>query len=137
MGLRRILSSKVFIFAIGFFLVFVCINLGKEFYRKYQVQQEIDSLQSEVEGLKSSNQQLTELIDYFKTENFAELEARKKLNLQKEDEKVLVVNVSDVDILENEIKTEENVQEIPKEEEIKKQKKSNIQKWWDYFFNKN
>lgn len=136
MGLRKVLASKIFIFFVGIILVFVVVNLGKELYRKYQIQKEIDSLQSEVSNLKNSNQQLAELIDYFKTENFAEIEARKKLNLQKEDENVLVVNIANSNITENtSTKVSENVleeKEIPKEVKVKR---SNLRKWWDYFFN--
>lgn len=136
MGLRKVLSSKIFIFFAGVLLIFMGINLGKELYRKYQIQKEIDSLQSEVNDLKSSNQQLADLISYFKTENFAEIEARKKLNLQKEDEQVVVVNVSEAESVKNATSTKKDNENVVSSEAPQK-KKSNIQKWWDYFFNKN
>ena len=73
-------------------LILIGISLGKEAYRKRQVQKEIEGLQSQIKDLGQENGDLNNLIAYFSTPQFQEKEAREKLNLQKDDEQMIVLH---------------------------------------------
>jgi len=65
-------------------------------------------------------------LDYFASESFKERELRLKLNLQKPDERVIIISRE-----ENKSK-----EEIPAPADDKSQMFSNMKKWRDYFFAK-
>lgn len=111
----------IFILVLIFTGVFL-ISLAKETYRNYKVTKEIKDLKSDIELLKTENLELASLIDYFKTDNFAEKEARIKLGMKKADEKVFIIKNDPSD--ENTNLTDEN----------QNNKTSNLGKWWQYFF---
>ena len=106
-------------------LVLVGISLGKEIMRKYQVDQEISSLETSIADLEHRNQELNNLINYLQTDAYKEIQARKQLGLQKEGEVAISIQS---DLTKPEISPEnsddDNMTEI----------KSNPRKWWDYFF---
>ncbi len=118
---KRNILPKVFLVLTLISLVYVAIALGREAYRKYQIEKEVSSLEEQISLLGQDNLKLSELLGYFQKESFKEKEARAKLNFKKPGEKVIILTPS-----EEEPMTEE---ELQKEEEI-----SNIQKWWNYFF---
>ena len=55
----------------------------KSAIRKAEVSKQIQGLRSDIRSLESRNEQLARLIDYFKTDEFKEREARLRLGLQK------------------------------------------------------
>jgi len=121
--LGKIFSFKAFV-AMGFLLIiFGGAGLGKEFYREYQIKKEIESLQKEIETLENNNYKLSRLIDYYMTEEYKEAEVRKKLNLKKEGEKVVVIK--------SESASEDGE---TKEKKSKEENLPNYRKWWNYFF---
>ncbi len=121
---KKLLGSKVFLFFIVLALIGLAISVGRESYRKYQLTKEINRLKSETERIEGRNQQLTNLLEYFKEESYLEKEARLKLNLKKPGEKVVILSQSD------------SPEDLPLEiqPEIKKEE-VNWWKWWEYFFN--
>lgn len=125
------LSTKIFsgiFFLTGLtILVLIGISLGKETYRKRQIQKEIDSLQIQIEKMNQENSDLENLMDYLSSTDFEEKEGREKFNLQKGDEKMIVFRK---DAIQNEAenKNESDVQ-APSAD-----KSPNWQKWWRYFF---
>ncbi len=122
--IKKLLGSKVFLFFIVLALIGLAISVGRESYRKYQLTKEINRLKSETERIEGRNQQLTNLLEYFKEESYLEKEARLKLNLKKPGEKVVILSQSD------------SPEDLPLEiqPEIKKEE-VNWWKWWEYFFN--
>lgn len=136
-SIKKILGSKVFLFAAVFILIFVIISLGRESYRKHQLTKEINNLKSEIERLDGRNQQLADLMDYFKEESFLEKEARLKLNLKKPGEKVVILSdyfdsKANLDALDNNsdnTEAEENILQ-----KVANEKSANYWKWWEYFF---
>ncbi|MFA5871200.1 MAG: septum formation initiator family protein [Parcubacteria group bacterium] len=109
-------------------LVLIGISLGKETYRKHQIQKEIDELQSQIEGLNKENSQLGDLLSYLSSSDYQEKEAREKLNLQKADEKMIV--------LQKEIGAQQSKNEnVNSNEQAPVEDNSpNWQKWWKFFF---
>lgn len=97
------------------------VALGRESYFNYQTNQEIKKLQQQIDELQKSNGDLAEMEKYFQSDEFLEKEAKLKLNLIRDGEKLIIV------------KQEENIAaaEVQKEET---ENISNIKKWWLYFF---
>ncbi len=83
--IKKILSSKIFLFIVVFILIFLLIGLIKETYRKHQLTSEINELRSNIDKLEGDNQQLIDLMDYFKEDSYLEKEARIKLNLKNQE----------------------------------------------------
>lgn len=128
----KLFHSKIFSVFGAVVLFFISISLGKEVYRKYQIQKEINSMQEQVKKLEGSNNDLNKLIEYFKSETFLETEARKKLNLQKSDEKVVIFSDKvEKHSVDNNIITQGGAENTVKEEI----EPSSPKKWWNYFFN--
>lgn len=110
-------------------LVLIGISLGKETYRKKQVQKEIEGLQDQIKKLNQENSDLNNLIAYFSTQEFQEKEAREKLNLQKDNEQMVVLR-KELPAKNDEQATEPQVPAAPEDNS------PNWQKWLKYFFDK-
>jgi len=104
------------------FLVLIIIASGRESYRNYRVNQEIKNLQRKIEELQKINTELSELEKYLQSDEFLEKEARLKLNLIRDGEKLVIIKRAEEELSSDEVKPEEN-KNIP-----------NILKWWEYFF---
>lgn len=124
------LSSKILLFASLFILIFFSVNLVREIINRHDLQQEIDKLQGQINSLESSNKELIGLIEYFKTMDFVEKEARTKLNLRKPGEQIIIVPEEGA---KSQILPEQLIT-LPSSQ-IKSQP-SPIN-WWNYFFNQN
>lgn len=109
-------------------LVLIGISLGKETYRKRQIQKEIENLQSEIQKTNQENSELGNFISYLSTQEFQEKEAREKLNLQKENERMIVLRKE----LEQKKETENGNQESGAG--LIEDKSPNWQKWLKFFF---
>lgn len=120
---KKLLYSKSFITFLVVILVLVAIALGRESYRYFRISKQIKDLEKRIEELERTNEELARMEEYFQSEEFLEKEARLKLNLTKPGEKLIIV------------KTPEDLKEEEKETVVAREI-SNIQKWWEYFFNK-
>lgn len=129
----KFLSSKTFLFFALLVLVWLAIIIARATYNRYQFNQEIERLKSEIERTEKRNQELASLIEFFKTESFLEKEAREKLNLKKEGENVVVVpKMPEGREGSLEIGQENNLVDL--EEKKEPEEESNIIKWWKYLF---
>ena len=124
---RFLASSKILFFVSLFILIFFSVNLVKELINRKDLKEDISNLQAEINELESGNQELSSLINYFKSLDFVGNEARTKLNLRKPGEKIIIVPeeaeglTEETDDYSNILKTE--VDSL-----------SNPQRWWNYFF---
>ncbi len=137
--IKKILSSKIFLFVAIFILIFLLIGLVRETYRKYQLTSEINQLKLNIDKLEGDNQQLADLMDYFKEDSYLEKEARIKLNLKKPGETVVVLSKDIIDGVEvvrrgglDIEKLDEEIINLSKDEVLET---ANYWKWWEYFFN--
>ena len=121
--ISKIFSFRLFVLAGVLVIVFLGVNLGKEYYREHQVQKEINSLQEEIEALEKNNYKLSQLAEYYKTDEYKEAEARKRLNMKKEGEKVVIIKPSSVSLEQSEDEDGFDSESLP-----------NYIKWWNYFF---
>jgi len=118
---EKFIYSKYSIFVLAVIFLLLVVALGRESYFNYQTNQEIKKLQQQIDELQKSNGDLAEMEKYFQSDEFLEKEAKLKLNLIRDGEKLIIV------------KQEENIAaaEVQKEET---ENISNIKKWWLYFF---
>lgn len=121
--MNKLLSSPLVIFFLVLILIGIIAAVGKESYRKYQIDKEVGGIRKEIESLKEENQALSNLLDYFNSEESLEKEARLKLNLLKEGEKLVIITPNKKTDLENQLS-----------EDIEKKQPSNFEKWLKYLF---
>lgn len=126
-SLKNLFSNLVSIIII-LIIVYIIFNIGKSTWKNYQINREIVNIEAEIEGLKVKNATLKNLILYYQTDTFKELEARKKLGLKKPDEKVIIVP-------ENDGQSDNYKEELFGKSQTQNkliEKKPNYAKWW-YF----
>jgi len=107
-------------------IVFILLAISRETYRKRQVQKEITKLEEEARRIQGDNMRLSDKIAYLEGRDYQEKEIRDKLNLQDARENVVIID-SGLPLKKNETESLKAGQELLI-------KKSNPQKWWDYFF---
>lgn len=100
----------------------------QQYERSLRIQQEIDVLKHEAERVARENETLSEKIQYFASPDFKEEEAKEKLGLRRQEEKVLAIEgdtrleIGEV-VSETSVTSEKVVMETP-----------NYRKWWNLFF---
>ena len=110
--------------------IWLGLVLTKTIYKKYQLNQEIESLKVEIAKMDKKEQELTKLIDYLGSQDYLEKEAREKLNLKKEGESVLMVSETE---LAKELSNSPGQGSAAGSEE-KLAAENNLIKWWKFFF---
>lgn len=121
---EKFLYSKYSVFVLSVAFILLIVALGRESYFNYKTDQEIKTLQKEIEELQGENAEFSQLEKYFQSEEFLEKEARLKLNLIKDGEKLIIVKEDEGGPSKEESRAEE-LKNI-----------SNLRKWWSYFFGK-
>src|SRR3989344_52563 len=125
---QKLLKSKIFfIFLIPILLALV-ISIFQKLYYRYEIKGELDKLNTEIADLNKQKENLNQMVDYYKNESNLEKEARVRLNLKKEGEKVVI-------ILPQATSTGENSETISQfSDDIRNL--PNYKQWWHYFFGK-
>lgn len=134
--IKKILSSKIFLFFLLLAVIWVGLVSIKAYYKKSQLDQEISSLKGEIGKLDKQDQDLSQLIKYFQNQNYLEKEAKDQLNLKKSDENVVMVpegQLNDQASVSQELTSTtasgffDNSQSVSEVE-------NNLVKWWKYLF---
>lgn len=115
----QFLKSKGITALLSVLLVVALLTTSKVLIQKYQIDKAIQNLSAQAANLNQQNQQLSELIKYFGTPGYKELQAREKLNLKKEGEFVVGLPQN----TDGEVAGQTSIS-------------SNPHKWFDYFFAK-
>ncbi|MFA6587574.1 MAG: septum formation initiator family protein [Patescibacteria group bacterium] len=123
--LKRVLTSRGIIVFEVLIIAFLLIGISKEIIRRVSLRQEITTLEKQITELESQNRSLGEYVASINTESFKEKEARKRLNLQKPGESLLIL--PETKSLSNETPENSISNSIGKG-------KSNPLRWWRYFF---
>ena len=118
--LRTVVSSKVLLVCIAFLFIIFFTASAKKVMKKEYVDSEIDRLKAEITQLQDKKTQFNEVLQYLESEEYVEDEARLKLGLQKPGERVMVIT--------------ENTETTEIPAQIAYDTRTNIQKWWEYFF---
>jgi cell division protein FtsB len=114
---------KFVLAAAGIVGILIIFSLVQEMNRRLSVQREIVRLESEASKLEKNLIQMENLNQYFKTNDFAELMAREKLNYRAEGEKVVLIPETAAVQDEGDEADQVDARSIPK-------------RWWDAFFTK-
>jgi cell division protein FtsB len=104
---------------IAFIVSWLFFLVGKTLYENWRVNKEVVALQQTIEETEQANREMKARIKYYQSDDYKEKIARERFGLQKPGEEVVII------VPENK----------PAEvEEVKKDDRTNYQKWWDYFF---
>jgi len=105
----------------------------QQYERSVRIQREIDTLRHEAERVERENATLSEKIEYFASPDFKEGEAKEKLGLRRQEEKVMAIEGDTAVGLK-----EEDVSADVSEEIVRhvSWNDPNYLKWWQRFFGK-
>ena len=120
------LVSKILVYLIALYILFI---LGKAIWTNWQLNRQIVDLQQQIADINAQNKNLENLILYYKSDSFREVEARKKLGLKKPGEVAIAVPTQSNENYNQETEAQkQGVSETPKEENT-----PNWQLWWQFF----
>ena len=119
-------KTKIIVLTLGMIASFLAYKVGRVSYEKYQITRQISTIDGELKALSAKSDDLQTLIKHLNDDTYVEKEARKKLNLQKEGEKAVII----VGGSTTAIKKKENTQSAADGGE------SNPQKWFRVLFGK-
>ncbi|MCX6784546.1 MAG: septum formation initiator family protein [Candidatus Komeilibacteria bacterium] len=108
------------------FIIIFTIKTVQEVLNRRSLNNEFSGLDQQITDLQTKQQSLENLITYLQSSDFIEKEARTRLNLRKEGERIIIIpetsTTSVAPILVNQVTTS-----TPP-------KLSNLKKWWQYIF---
>ncbi len=84
--------SRWFLVTAAGLVILIGVNYVRTFYRNYQSEQEIKSLQEEARRLEGKKIQALDILRYVQSSEFVEERARLELNLVKPGEKILITS---------------------------------------------
>lgn len=127
--LKRILASKALFLVSLAVLLFFSVNLAREIFNRRDLEKDITGIKEEIDALSGRNQELSGLIEYYKSADFVEEVARTKLNLKKEGEKIIIVPE------EQDRAAGEQSEFAPvMQQRLTLDSRPNPVRWWQYFF---
>ncbi|MEK7164316.1 MAG: septum formation initiator family protein [Patescibacteria group bacterium] len=133
MNIKKLLISKPILILEVLVLGYFAFNVGQEMFKKHNIETEISHLENEINKLEKDKNDLNDLLSYVQTDAFVEQEAREKLNLAKAGESLVLLPESDA-TPEGEAQTENSATPLAAANQDASAKKSNLAKWWQYFF---
>lgn len=123
----KMFFNKLAIYALMAYIFFI---LGKSVWINWYLGREIDRLKSDISEIQKQNKDLENLILYYQSDSFKEVEARQKLGLKKPGEKVMAVPVKKYDNFQEETATDQaNIAAKENQENT-----PHYLLWWAYFF---
>ena len=126
---QKLLKSKFFFIFLVPILLALATGIFQKLYYRYEIKGDLDKLNAEISDLNKQKNDLNQLVDYYKNESNLEKEARVRLNLKKEGEKVVI-------ILPQATSTGENSESVSGPNGVNIENFPNYLQWWYYFFGK-
>lgn len=118
--------GKILIYLIILYTFFI---LGKAVWTNWQLKKQTEVIEKDIVEIQQKNKNLQNLILYYQSDSFKEVQARKELGLKKPDETAIAVPVKTYSDVQQEIESQaQQVAEPQKEVKI-----SNPKLWWQYF----
>ena len=118
-GLSRLFQSRIFLVILLIMTVVSFMRLISEVTRRAKINTEIDRLKTEILSLENEREALSSLIHYLNTDAYIEEQARKKLNLSKPGESVVIIN-------------DQGARQLVADRSLTRQ--HTVSLWWRYFF---
>lgn len=134
-------AAKIAIYGVFFWMIFLLV---RSVWQNWSLRQSINKLNDQIVTLEQDKNDLNNLIIYYRSDSFKELEARKKLGMKRPDEKMVILPVlpssssSPAPSGQSESSPSNFSEEVKKEQETLSPSKensavSNWQLWWQYF----
>jgi cell division protein DivIC len=117
----RLFGSKYFLIVLLFFVIFISYSVIRERRDQKVVRENINSLAVEIASLEGKSLELSSMIKYLRSDDYVEKEAREKLGLQKEGERLVIVPEGS-----------DNLAKVAGDEDMSNM--SNVRLWARYFF---
>lgn len=117
----RISSNLIVLAAFAVLAISLVWNTTEAIYRNYDLQQQVNELEAELEVMELRNQNLAFDVAYYNTETFLELEAREKFNKIKPGEKIVLLEKNTEPEIDNSSSSNSEVDQS-----------SNKQLWFDF-----
>lgn len=122
----KVLISKLLAYALIAYVFFI---LGRSVWANWYLKSQTEKIQAQIERRKQENNNLRNLILYYQSNSFKEVEARKKLGLKKQGEYVMAVPVKKIENFQEETNTQASRLASREEQE----KLPHYVLWWLYF----
>jgi len=119
------LRTKILLIFILFLISFAGYHFLKTKLKQNEISDEVKVLQAQIDEFEKKNESLEKLSEYLKTDDFKEKEAKEKLSLVKEGEKVIIVKKDEI---------EKEISEATQNKPEVKIERPNYYYWWHYFF---
>jgi len=129
--LKRLIESKTLLLLSFLIFTWLAVSFVQTTYRRYRLLDQLQRLQDKASRLEKDNKSLKKSINYYSSQSFLEKEARRKLNLKKPGEKVVIINLSS-----DEASQSQGINDEKKEifnNNFQLDNKSNWQRWISYF----
>lgn len=117
-----ILTPKIVLVVAGSITLLILLALAQEMNRRWQVQQEVQRLEQQVQAMEKNVVELDQLNQYFRTTAYLERVARENLNYQAPGEQVVLIPEDDTPSAS------------AAQHAIEEYTASSPQQWWEVFF---
>ena len=125
--MKKKISFTIVFFIAGIILTgIISTRAVQEAYRDRRIEKEVNELKNEALQIQNENAKIQKKIEYYSTPEFVEKISEDKMNMQKPDEKVIVVN--------QEISREPQIAGAQQNQIQNEQYVPNYLKWWNFFF---
>jgi len=125
--MKKKISFTIVFFIAGIILTgIISTRAAQEAYRNRKIEKEVNELKNEALQIQNENAKIQKKIEYYSTPGFVEKISKDKMNMQKPDEKVIVVN--------REVSRESQVAGVQQNQVQNEQYVPNYLKWWNFFF---
>jgi cell division protein FtsB len=126
---KRFARWSLIFAANGAVLLVVGVSTIRETYREWKVDQEVHSMQSQIEQLEGRKLSLMDLVQRMESPDALDREARTRLGLRKPGERVIILRGVD-----GEADSWEEWGLDPEEQAVAPEPKTNPERWARYFF---
>lgn len=131
---KRFLTSKFLLFFLIIAFIWSAIACVKITYKKKQLIKESEKLQAEISKIQEENKQLGSIKNILTNPSFLEREAKRRLNLKREGEEVVIIPESESGQVVKDAENEEIEQIGGDSTGVEPKEELNPKKWWRYFF---
>lgn len=123
------IGSIILNVALILIIIYIVFSIGRSIYGNYNVNKTILRLKSEIAQLEEKKHLLENLIIYYQTMTFKELEARRQLGLKKPDEKMIILPENDG----ASVNDKKNTFDVKSEKQAdQNDSTANYSKWWSF-----
>ncbi len=127
-------SSKLFFFALSAILVFLGWKFIGITFQNIESQSDISTLRTQLEEMQSRQENLKRMENFFKSDFFAEREARMKFGLQKKEERMVILKEEPLSLSQEKNNVDFDKSGNEENKTNSPRTTSSRSRWWDYFF---